>query len=96
MLHHKFFTRGEDITSFTIVSTGRRVTLSLFVCFLNNISDTSAMLTIHECGDQSPPLDNDEIFNHCPQFPLALSTSRLGFLCYVRNYILGSFCSSGI
>ena len=63
MLHHKFFPRGEDITSFTVVSTGRQVTLSEFVCFLNNSSDTSAMLTIHECGDQSPPLDNDEIYS---------------------------------
>jgi hypothetical protein len=39
------------------------VTLSLFdVCFLNINSDTSAMLTIHECGDQSPPLNKDEMY----------------------------------
>ena len=63
MLHHKFFTREEVITSFTIVSTGRWVTLSLSVCFLNSNSATSAMLTIHEWGDQSPPLDKDAMFD---------------------------------
>ena len=61
MLHHKFFTMGEDIISFTIVSTGGRVILSEFVCFQNNLSDTLATLRIHERGDQCPPLDNDEM-----------------------------------
>ena len=62
MLHHKFFTRGVAITSLTILSTGRRVTLSLLVCFLNTNSDTSVILMTHELGVQSPPLDKEAIY----------------------------------
>ena len=62
MLHHKLFTREEVKTSITILSTGRRVTLSLFVCFLKTNSDASAMLITHGWGDQSPPLDKEEIY----------------------------------
>ena len=61
MLHHKLFTKEEVKTSFTIMSTGRRVTLSVFVCFLKTNYDTSAMLVTHEWGDQSPPLDKEEM-----------------------------------
>jgi hypothetical protein len=92
MLHHKFLTRGKVITLFTIVSTGRRVTLSLSVCFLNSNSATSAMLTQSMSEVTKAYLLTRMQCIHLPLFPLALMTSRLAFLCFVGSRILSSFC----
>ena len=94
ILHHKLFTWDEANTSFTILSTGRRIVLSLFVCFLKTISLASITLQAKN-GVTKDHLLTKMIYNHCPLLQFALNTLKLESLCFSASSTWNNFCLFG-